>query len=163
VRQDLFEILNLPQKPIDLDGLTAAYRDVRKLWFFRQYDPEYLIEAREHLEQIDEAFQSLKDPKRQGLILRELQARKRSDTKPVPVVDAAAPSHEAIHDDVPPAINRSKIVRQLLREAEDMVSQTRRPLSSVQQESLRQKAYEMGLPFDDAEEVIPRIVRQVEP
>lgn len=163
MRQDWFDILNLPARPINLDGLTSAYREVRKLWFFRQYDPEYLLEAHEHLEQIDEAFQTLKDPKRQALIVRELQAKKRCDTKPVPVVDSAVPLHQTIQDDVPPAINRSKIVRQLLREAEDIVSQTHRPLTTAQQESLRQKAYEMGLPFDDAEEVIPRIVRQVEP
>jgi len=163
MRQDFFEILNLPVRPIDLDGLTSAYRDVRKLWFFRQYDPEFLLEAREHLEQIDDAFQTLKDPKRQALIVRELQTKKRADSKPIPVVDANLPVRESVHDDIPPAINRSKIVRQLLRDAEDMVAQTHRALTAAQQESLRRKAYELGLPFDDAEEVIPRIVRQVEP
>ena len=163
MRHDLFELLQLPVKPINANDLTAAYRDARKVWFFRQYDPEYLIEAREQLEHIDEAYQTLKDPKKQALLVRELQVKTRGTTRHVPTTDSAISSREEDQEDVPPAINRSKIVRQLLREAEDIVSRTHKPLTTAEQETLKRKAYELGLPFDDTDEVIPRITRQVEP
>ena len=163
MRNDSFEILQIPPKPIDAVSLAAAYRNVRTIWFFRQYDPEYLLEARERLEKIDEAYHNLKDPKRQALLVREVQLKRRGDAKHAPSSEVIAASQHPVPNDIPPAIDRSKIVRQLLREAEAIVLNTHRPLTTADKEMLHRKAYQMGLAFDDAEEVIPRIAQQVEP
>lgn len=160
VLDNVFKTLGLPVGPVEPEPLADAYRRARKTWFLRQYDPEYMIEAREQLHKIDEAYRMLRDTRRQAAIVRGMTSDRRIDWQKSNQ-DAEDVTQTPVMEPIPPAVNRSKVVRQLLKEAEEIVASTKGQLTESHCSTLRRQAYDLGLSFADAEDVVQRITERV--
>jgi hypothetical protein len=159
VSNDFFDILGLPGSAIAEDDLRAAYQSARKLWFFRQFDPCYVLEAKTMLAKVDEAYRALRNPACQAAILRQRKAPRRSEG--ARVVYETAPQGEP-RPSLPPIVNRPKVVRELVAWAEQLIHQSRQPFTDANRQALAAEAYKRGIPFADAEELVERIVNKVE-
>ncbi|MBY0586432.1 J domain-containing protein [bacterium] len=154
-----FELLGLPISATKPDDLAVAYRAAREKWFLKQFEPLTMIEAHEKVRAIDEAYQALRDPRRQTALLREAHKRPRREND----WDTPSPDHSSAPS-APPArvVNRSKIVRELLQQAREIISRTKQVLSDETKKSMTRQAFDEGLDFTDAEEIVERIVKEVE-
>lgn len=152
-----FEILGLPAKPVDSERLRAAFQQSRTVWFLRQYIPEYLGQARRRLKELDEAFDALKDPRRQSAILREIRQYARTDPlveePAVPPVNRPEPKPlEGVF-----AMPRAKVVRKLEQVAAMLVKRHKRPLNETELKTLTRIAFRMGLDYPEASQLVARI------
>jgi curved DNA-binding protein CbpA len=155
-----FDVLGLPARLTATEELTAAYVSARREWFSKQFDPETMLVAHEKIVAIDEAYQSLRDTRRQSAILRETRKRPRpagAEPSTGPARESSPPSPE-----MPRVVNRSKIVRELLRQAQQLVSKTKVPLADDIKAQMTRSAFDQGVDFTDAEEIVDRIAREVE-
>lgn len=158
---ECFSLLGLAVQPTDSETLLRAYQVARQVWFFRQFEPEYLLEAREKLEKIDEAYRSLKDPRRQSAVIRQIKAKTRSAANPgVAIAEPAVPPRP--EPPAKPLANRPLLARQLLRHAEEIVARTGETLSTADIKQMRETAVLAGLSHADAEELVERVARQAE-
>ncbi len=156
--QSPFELLGLPAKAVAPETLSAAYIKTRQEWFFRQFEPATMIAAHSKIRAIDEAYQALRDPRRQTALLREAHQKPR---KPISEntdnINSTAPAVEPVR-----SVNRMKIVRELLRQAKDIVAKSKAPLGESTIEQMTRSAFDQGIDYADAEEIVERIVREVE-
>ncbi len=153
-----FELLGLPANAVTLETLSAAYLQTRQEWFFRQFEPETMIAAHSKIRAIDEAYQALRDPRRQTALLREAHKRPRKPTSDhTEDINSTASPSEPVR-----SVNRMKIVRDLLRQAKDIVAKSKAPLGESTIEQMTRSAFDQGIDYTDAEEIVERIVREVE-
>jgi curved DNA-binding protein CbpA len=154
-----YELLGLPISATKPEDLAAAYRAARQHWFLKQFEPQFMLEAHDRVQAIDQAYQALRDPRRQAAILRESHKRPRTviheeSTNQEPTKEATQPP--------PRVVNRTKVVRNLLREAQAIIAQTKMPLTDDMKQRITREAFDAGLDYTDAEELTERIVREVE-
>lgn len=155
---EFFEVLGLPLEPVAPAELTKSYEKLREQWFFRQYEPEHLVEAKGMLDQIDNAYRQLKEPRRQEVLLREAKSERRHE-KPQTVIRELDDTGTTTTK--PTALNRSKVVRELVKVAEEIVKRTGRPVEPEERQILTRVAFREGLDYVDAEETVERIAEQV--
>lgn len=153
---EYFTLLELPIEAVASDALDIAYQKARRTWFFRQYDPEHMLQARQKIDMVEAAYQALRDPRRQVAIVREAKSEqsqsqrrtKASHTGKRPAVDGA----------VTPL--RTKIVRDMLRAADDLKASQGGRLSEEDVARLARAGFDQGLDYADALEVADRILHR---
>jgi hypothetical protein len=156
--QSPFELLGLPAASVNSETLSAAYLKTRQEWFFKQFEPATMIVAHSKIRAIDEAYQALRDPRRQTALLRE------AHKKPRPIATDECCHSTTADPTLEPTrlVNRMKIVRDLLRQAKDVVARSKAPLGQSTIEQMTRSAFDQGIDYADAEEIVERIVREVE-
>lgn len=150
---EYFELLGLELKPVDLATLQSAYKEQRTAWFLRQFQPEYLSQARKKLRLLDEAYETLRDPRRQGAIIRELRAQRRNRDEPRPIMPSPVPSAEAPFT----STHRPRVVRKLVQVADLIVHKRHRPLSDSERRTLTRLGFKMGLDYPEAQRLVEQI------
>lgn len=155
-----FNLLGLPLRKVEPEELAEAYQSARRLWFFRQFDPEYLLEAADELAKVDEAYRLLKDPRRQAILLR--QSLKPKPTKAPRMIDERTEDQPREAGSRPP-VHRPRLARQLLMAAEKVVEKTGHALNTDERKQLTRIAYEAGLAYADAQQFVEKIAAKVDP
>lgn len=152
-----FEILGLPVKSIEPDRLREVYREQRTAWFLKQFVPEYLSVARKRLKDLEDAYDALRDPRRQKAILRDLKQRQRTGEIKRDAIEAdmPAPSPEPI-----PTVHRPKIVRKLVQIADMIVHRRKRPMSETEVKTLTRIGFKMGLEYPDSAQLVQQIAEE---
>lgn len=151
---EMFEILGLPIEAVSLPSLEEAYQNARRTWFFRQYEAEHMLEARRKLDLVDEAYRMLRDVRRQPAIVREAKAERLAGAKR----QAGRVGVDAKAAGSPP---RTKIVRDMIRAADDIVLHNGPRLSDEDVVRLARAGFDQGLEYADALDVADRIARRV--
>lgn len=156
---ELFESLELPVQPVSEEDLAKAYHAARRTWFFRQYQPEFVLEARDRLAKIEEAYLTLHDPKRQSTLVRDAKAERRTARR-----EAGLPTDSGTTTSSgggPRLTNRPRVVREMLRSAEQIVARAGRPMSAEEVQQLARTGFEQGLDFAESMQIVERIARDL--
>ncbi|MFO0949038.1 MAG: hypothetical protein U1D30_24525 [Planctomycetota bacterium] len=151
---EYFELLGLEVKPAEAGTLQAAYKEQRTAWFLRQFQPEYLNTARKKLRQLDEAFEILRDPRKQAAIIREHRAYRRSQEQPLPLPVPPLPPTE---DDSLASIHRPRVIRKLVQVAELIVHKRHRPLTDSERRTITRLGFKMGLDYSESQRLVEQI------
>jgi hypothetical protein len=158
-RVNEFEVLSLPPRLTDVDELQRAYRQQRTMWFMRQFVPEYMTLAAKMLEQIEDAYSKLRDPRQQRAILRTIG----EIAAPLPNIRAKTSKPAQVE----PAqanvliVSRPKITLEITRAAEALLGGDRTTLSDADQMSLVRKAMSLGLDYADAADLVRQTVQRL--
>lgn len=150
--ENYFEILGLPNKPIDPDRLREAYERERMIWFLRQFVPEFLLIAPKKLAEFEEAYARLRDPRQQDALLKRF-------TESQAGAPAGANSGPAVRPPpmAPPPVARHRVLLELVRAAEPMRAGGRK-LSGQDKMALVRLAMKRGMEYSDAIELVDQAI-----
>lgn len=157
---EYFDLLNLPLAVASPADIEAAYRQQRRIWFLKQFEPAESGQARTRLAALDEAYFALRDPRRQNALLRAEHQRRRSAQE-----ISEEPAEAAISDpfvEGPRAVHRTQIVQTLLRAAERLTRAQKRPLDEGEKTRLAKIGLSLGLDYPDSRDIVRRICQRLE-
>lgn len=158
--EEYFEILGLPVKSIEAERLRDVYKEQRTRWFLRQFVPEYLTQARLRLKQLDDAYEVLRDPRRQKAILRELKHRQRASELKRDAIDPdTLPLREGTVEPIA-SVHRPKVIRKLVQIAEMLVHRRQRSMSEEEIKTLTRIGFKMGLEYPDSMQLVKQIAEE---
>lgn len=156
-----FEVLGLPVDLVDSETLRHAYEQHRLLWFFRQFDPQFVSHATEKLNAVEQAYHKLQDRTRQSVCLREVKSRAQLSS---PAHRSSTVSNRTVKSTEPnPArAPRIKIVRRMIQEAELIARTSRSILDSADCKQIANIGFSLGLEYSNAAELADRIAKRIE-